>query len=218
VYGDLVDEGANAGLRERKKAAVRQLIVQVSHRLFAEHGFDAVTLEQIADGCVMSVRTILRYFATKEALALAPEHDALERFRASIAARDTDAVTCWRAFVGDLVADMVRSGPDGRRRLAVIAAHPALHAEFLRIGHAYEDILAGAIDEENGGKNPLGSRLFATVLVAGTSATFREWIDDPTFDVRVLADVVDYAAEAFRPDLATRTATRTDGRRRKRMR
>ena len=69
------------GLRERKKEDARRQIIHKANRLFRKHGYENVTLEQIADACVMSVRTILRYFSTKEALALAVEHDLLETFR-----------------------------------------------------------------------------------------------------------------------------------------
>ena len=82
-------------------------------------------------------------------------------------------------------------------------SHPALHGEFLRIGRVYEDILAERIDEETDGQDPLGSRLYATVLVAGTSATFREWISNEDLDLTVMLDVVDYAAEAFHPERIT---------------
>jgi AcrR family transcriptional regulator len=203
-----MSEAPKIGLRERKKSAARQLIVQVSNRLFREHGFDSVTLEQIADECVLSVRTILRYFTTKEALALAPEHDAQDRFEATVRTRDTDAATCWREFVADTVQQMTIDTDESRRRMSDILSHPALHAEFLRIGRVYEDTLAEAIDEETQGRDPLGSRLYATVLVAGASATFREWIDNKDLELTVLLDVVDYAAEAFHPEHVTNVWSR----------
>jgi AcrR family transcriptional regulator len=190
-------EAAKVGLRERKKNAARDLIVKQSNRLFQRHGYDAVTLEQIADRCDVSVRTILRYFNTKEALALAPEHAAQDRFAASLAARETDATNCWRAFVSETVDQMMVDADASRRRMHAIMAHPALHGEFLRIGRVYEDLLAEAIDDETGGKDPLWSRLYATVLAAGASATFREWMTDEDLDLRVLLDVVDYAETAF---------------------
>ncbi len=208
-----MDDAPKVGLRERKKTAARQLIVQVSNRLFREHGFDAVTLEQIAEQCVMSVRTILRYFNTKEALALAPEHDALGRFEVTVRTSEMDAATCWREFVAEMVQQMAINGTESRRRMSDIMSHPALHAEFLRIGRVYEDTLAAAIDEETQGKDTLGCRLYATVLVAGTSATFREWISNESLDPKVLLDVVDYAAEAFDPEHVTNSWTRRRGRR-----
>ena len=190
-------EATNVGLRERKKHAARQLIVQLSNRLFREHGYDAVTLDQIADQCDLSVRTILRYFNTKEALALAPEHDAQDRFVAMIRTRDTDAAGCWRNFVAESVQQMMIDSNESWRRMAYILSHPALHGEFLRIGNEYEDTLTEAIDDETQRKDPLGSRLYATVLVAGASATFREWISNEDLDLKILLDVVDYAADTF---------------------
>jgi AcrR family transcriptional regulator len=196
-----MDEAApKVGLRERKKTATRELIVQVANREFRNRGFDAVTLDQIADECVMSKRTILRYFNTKEALALAPEREALARFETAVRTRQTDAATCWREFVAETVRQMTVNSRESRRRMALTMAHPALYAEFIRIGRAYEDVLAAAIDEETKGTDPLGSRLHATILVAGMSATFREWINNKDLDLHVLLDVVDYAAAAFHPE------------------
>ncbi len=151
-----------AGLRERKKEDARRQIIHKANRLFRKHGYEGVTLEQIADACVMSVRTILRYFSTKEALALAVEHDLLESFRSRLANRETDAVTCWRDFQVETLHLM--ESAEARQRMIAIFSTSATLAEFSLIGQTYQDILADAIAEESGDVPPLETAVFATLF------------------------------------------------------
>ncbi|WP_179476443.1 TetR/AcrR family transcriptional regulator [Mycolicibacterium vinylchloridicum] len=185
-----------AGLRERKKEDARRQIIHKANRLFRKHGYEGVTLEQIADACVMSVRTILRYFSTKEALALAVEHDLLESFRSRLANRDVDAVMCWREFQIDTFHLM--ETPEARARMIAIFSTPATLAEFSIIGQTYQDILADAIAEESGDVPPLETAVFATLLVSSSSAAFRRWLmyDEP-FDIAVLNRNFDRVCAAF---------------------
>ncbi|ABW14124.1 transcriptional regulator, TetR family [Parafrankia sp. EAN1pec] len=60
------------GLRERKKRRTRQSIIDAAHELFHLKGYEAAAVEEIADQAEVSVRTVFRYFTSKEAIALAP--------------------------------------------------------------------------------------------------------------------------------------------------
>ena len=58
----------NEGLRERKKRRVRQKISDVATAMFLVHGFDNVTVAQIAAACEVSEQTVFNYFPTKESM------------------------------------------------------------------------------------------------------------------------------------------------------
>ena len=56
------------GLRERKKRQVRQRISNVATALFLVHGFDNVTVAEVAAAAEVSEQTVFNYFPTKESL------------------------------------------------------------------------------------------------------------------------------------------------------
>jgi AcrR family transcriptional regulator len=82
-----VAETETTGLRERKKLAMRQAILDAAYDLFAERGFAATTIDDIAERVGVSPRTIFRYFDTKEALLFAGADVMIEALRAALAAR-----------------------------------------------------------------------------------------------------------------------------------
>ena len=59
-----------AGLRARKKARTRDAIADAAISLFLAHGFDRVSINDIAAAAEVSKPTLFRYFATKEDLVL----------------------------------------------------------------------------------------------------------------------------------------------------
>ncbi|WP_084654868.1 TetR family transcriptional regulator [Nocardia altamirensis] len=63
------------GLRERKKEQTRLRIIEVGLNLCDAQGFDATTIEQIANAADISPRTINRYFESKEDIVLGPVVD-----------------------------------------------------------------------------------------------------------------------------------------------
>ena len=60
-----------SGLRERQKQARRQAIYRAAARLFAENGYGATTVEEIADEAGVSVPTLYSYVSSKADLVVA---------------------------------------------------------------------------------------------------------------------------------------------------
>ncbi len=65
------------GLRERKKVKTRAAIQRHALQLFREQGYEATTVEQIAEAAEVSPSTFFRYFRTKEDVVLYDDLDPL---------------------------------------------------------------------------------------------------------------------------------------------
>ncbi|MED7826329.1 TetR family transcriptional regulator [Streptomyces chiangmaiensis] len=65
------------GLRERKKIKTRMAIRKATYRLVQEQGYDATTIEQIAEAAEVSPSTVFRYFPTKEDIVVTDEYDPI---------------------------------------------------------------------------------------------------------------------------------------------
>ena len=102
---------ATTGLRERKKAQLRQHISDTATMMFLDRGFDAVRVSEVAAACDVSEKTVFNYFPTKESLLF----DNTDR-------------------IADAIRESVRDHRDGRSIAG--AAHAAAVSEFDRI-HAY---------------------------------------------------------------------------------
>jgi AcrR family transcriptional regulator len=78
------------GKRERRKRATREGIVAAAERLFAERGYDGVTVADIAAAAGVSVKTLFVYFHSKEDLALVNEEKLLGRLLGMVRERAPD--------------------------------------------------------------------------------------------------------------------------------
>jgi AcrR family transcriptional regulator len=76
------------GKRAQRKRATREGIVAAAERLFAERGYDGVTVADIAAAAGVSVKTLFVYFHSKEDLALVNEEKLLGRLLGMVRERD----------------------------------------------------------------------------------------------------------------------------------
>jgi AcrR family transcriptional regulator len=65
--------GAPPGRRQEHKQRTQQALQQAALELFATHGFDITTTDEIAEQAGVSPRTFFRYFPTKDSVLFAGE-------------------------------------------------------------------------------------------------------------------------------------------------
>jgi len=142
------------GLRERKKQQTRSAIAQAALRLFADRGFDAVSVAEVARAADVSVATVFNYFPTKEDLV----YERMEAFEEALLAaireraRGESILSAFGRFI--LERTQQAATPDVSERVATLArmvtASPALMTRELQVVARYTDSLARLIAEETG--------------------------------------------------------------------
>jgi len=163
------------GLRERKKAQTRQLIAETAWRLFADRGFERVTVAEVARLADVAPATVFNYFPTKEDLF----YSRLEAFGArlleAVAAREPGepVLAAFRRQLlesGGLLASVEAGDAQALQRLRtvnqVIAASPALQARERQTIAGTADALAGLLAAEGGdASDQVGAQAAANALL-----------------------------------------------------
>jgi len=141
------------GRRERKKAQTRQALADAAERLFLEHGYDGVTVAQIADEADVSIATLFKHVPDgKEALIF---DDGAERREGLVKAvhdrpPGTPILDAVREFFegrGVFATDLT---PDLQLKRDLIVATPALGDYQRKLWMTAEAPLAEAIAAESG--------------------------------------------------------------------
>ena len=123
---------ATGGRRERRKAQTRAEVRATAQRLFAERGFDAVTIADVAAAADVAVQTVFNHFDTKEALFFDGRTPWVDRVVAAVADRpaDTSPLTALREYLtADLRTLMDQEArPENRHYAQALDASPSLRA------------------------------------------------------------------------------------------
>jgi AcrR family transcriptional regulator len=147
---------AQPGLRERKKQQTRRLIADTARHLFAERGFERVSVAEVAREADVAEATVFNYFPSKEDLVFS----GLERFEdellGAIRARPPGE-TILGAFARFVLTPRgflaARDEESAERLLEVsrmIASSPALLAREQQILARYTASLTRLIADETG--------------------------------------------------------------------
>lgn len=164
--------------RARKKAQTRTLIRETAQALFAERGFEAVTIADIAATADVAVQTVFNHFPTKEDLFFDGHTPWVEGAAESVRsrARGTPPLEALHAYLVERVAAHVRelATPEGRAFDATLEASPALLSRERELQHEATARLGDALFETwtaDGGAPPI-----PTDVGTAASVTAAVWL------------------------------------------
>ncbi|MFG2136419.1 TetR/AcrR family transcriptional regulator [Streptomyces sp. NPDC048650] len=139
------------GRRERKKAQTRKALADAALRLFLEHGYDQVSVKDVAEAADVSVTTLFKHFSGKEALVFDQDGERGEALVAAVRDREPGR-TALEGLHAHLRASVlkVHDAPEFRTFRALIDGTPALRDYAHRMWMRHEAALAGALAAEAG--------------------------------------------------------------------
>lgn len=167
------------GLRERKKQRTRDSLIRAALELFTEQGYDATTIDEIAEAVDVSQRTYFRYFANKEEVVFAVQEMVEARFLEELTARPAGEapLTALRSAVmvaWDDIGGAIESVIPVElhmRSYRMIESTPALVAVHLRRSSELEERIAQLLARREGLDVDTDPR--PRVLVAAFSGVMR---------------------------------------------
>lgn len=170
------------GIRARKKAETRTRIAETAARLFAAHGYDDVTVADVARAAEVAEKTVYNYFPTKESLALDRDEEEIARLVALLRDRPAN-MTPAQAIRGDALALLCSLGdiPDDRIRGTIgplAALNPGVRRSCLEMIDRHAEALTDQLVAEIPGRTTEALRARIRAYAAQIARIYMVIIDE----------------------------------------
>ena len=200
---------APVGVRAQRKEETRAAIQAAAFRLFAEQGYEATTVDDIAAAADVSQRTFFRYFPSKDDVVFTDHPERLEGLREMLADRPEDEPILVS------VREVIRSLADGMdaNHAQIVAAQqltresPTLAARGLALQGELTEIVSEFVADRMG-VDPIADQvpgLVGGVVLAAVSASMNTWVATGARDD--LLGLVERALELLDEGLGLRDRT-----------
>jgi AcrR family transcriptional regulator len=157
-------------LTERRHLETQRAIADAAAALFAERGYENVTVEEIAREAGVSTRTLYRHCPTKDDVFVPVLTEGIDELVGALAARPAteDLATAVQASYDELVTESAEAA----RMVAVLMDAPPLRARWLDAMHDVEGLLVPVVEARaSGAMSPLEARLTAGAIVLALRAS-----------------------------------------------
>jgi AcrR family transcriptional regulator len=184
-----------AGLRERKKLAMRQALSSAALRLAIERGLENVTIEDITAEADVALRTFRNYFASKYEAVAAVGADRARRIGASLVQRPAGE-PLWEALTYAVLEHYERTDQafsiQTMTALGRVLQAPAMRGEYLKVNFEMQNALAAAIAERTGTdvEADMFPQVLAGAVTAASQVAIRRWYaSDPPVPLRPILEL-----------------------------
>jgi AcrR family transcriptional regulator len=184
--------GASSSARDDRRVRVEAEIEETALELFAARGFEAVTIDEIAEAAGISRRTFFRYFGSKEELLL---RDVRRRVGGFVEAlrerpRDEPVLVSLRAAAMTMVAGYQADRDAWIELMRIIAEAPAILARNLGEPMALMDAVVNIVGERLDADpvTDLRPGVIAMTIMDACNLAMRLWLLNPGADFTPIAE------------------------------
>jgi AcrR family transcriptional regulator len=191
---------SDGGLRARHKRTTRRALVDTALRLFDEHGYGEVTVDDVCAEVEVSPRTFFRYFPAKEHVLAEPITLVLAEIRDNLVAHGEDG-SVWQALRAALLsavdvleerrAEVLRAGRVIRETPGALASSARALMEWEQ---AMRDEVAQRLDVPAASMH---ARLLLGTAMLAFRAALDEWTDED--GAEPVGDLLTRALDAVEP-------------------
>ncbi|WP_205741040.1 TetR family transcriptional regulator [Haloactinopolyspora alba] len=191
-------EHGNA-LRERGRRAVRSELSELAVAMFAEHGFDQTTVDDIARAAGMSKRSFFRYFESKEDAVLGAVAVMGEQVADDVRSRPPEEDT-WESLCHVVRAwqDRIDGSVQRVAELRLVEQTPVLQARYQQRREEARKLISAAVRDRAAERlDALTADLLTAAAASALEAAQREWLRSGGSADR--AELLDRALSIVRP-------------------
>ena len=170
----------------RRRSTTRGHIADVAIELFSAHGFDAVSVDDVAHAAGIARRTLFRYYASKNAILWGDFDAHLEHLGELLDDVDPD-VALPAALRSALLAFNTFGEAEAvqhRNRMRVILATAELQAYSMTMYAGWRDVIARFVATRCGVKTgDLGPQTIAWAMLGVALSAYEHWLADESLSL-----------------------------------
>ena len=175
----------------RRRVTSREELEHAAFALFEARGFDATTVNEIAEAAGIGRRTFFRYFPSKNDIPWGAFEEELDRMRVRLKAcpPQVPLMDAIRLALIDFNEVSPAQVPLHRRRMELILRVPTLLAHSTLRFAAWRAVIAEFVAERSGRRpDDLAPQAIAHAVLGVAVAAYERWLDDPAADLGALLD------------------------------
>jgi mycofactocin system transcriptional regulator len=185
----------------RRRSTTHDDIAKVAIELFSEHGFDTVSVDDVARAAGISRRTLFRYYSSKNAIPWG-DFDTHLAYLGQLLDETDPAVSLRSALRQALLAFNTFDDSESahhRQRMRVILEAAELQAYSMTMYAGWRDVVARFVARRSGAKvSDLAPQTTAWTMLGVALSAYEHWLADESITLSTaLAAAFDVVGPAF---------------------